>query len=83
MAHFNPLTSYKEHGREGARISRPMLMLSVLALLMVMVPGLGHTVNGSTRWIRLGFVNFQVVEAVKLMSVSDKRESTDGFKLWV
>lgn len=48
------------------RVSRPMMLLSVLALLLVFIPGLGHTVNGSTRWIRLGFVNFQVVEAVKL-----------------
>jgi cell division protein FtsW len=51
------------------RISRPMLALSVLVLLLVLVPGIGHTVNGSTRWIRLGFVNFQVVEAVKLMVI--------------
>jgi len=51
------------------RISRPMLTLSILLLLIVLVPGIGHTVNGSTRWIRLGFVNFQVVEAVKLMVI--------------
>ena len=51
------------------RISRPMMLLATLALLLVMVPGLGHTVNGSTRWIRLGFFNFQVVEAVKLMVI--------------
>ena len=51
------------------RVSRPMLSLSILLLLIVLVPGIGHTVNGSTRWIRLGFVNFQVVEAVKLMVI--------------
>jgi len=51
------------------RISRPMLALSILLLLIVLVPGIGHTVNGSTRWLRLGFVNFQVVEAVKLMVI--------------
>jgi cell division protein FtsW len=51
------------------RISRPMLALSILLLLIVLVPGIGHTVNGSTRWIRLGLVNFQVVEAVKLMVI--------------
>ena len=51
------------------RISRPLLLLSVLALLAVLIPGGGHTVNGSTRWIRLGIVNFQVVEAVKLMVI--------------
>ena len=51
------------------RISRPMMLLAMLALLMVLVPGLGHTVNGSTRWIRLGVFNFQVVEAVKIMVI--------------
>jgi cell division protein FtsW len=51
------------------RISRPLMALSVLVLLMVFVPGLGHTVNGSARWIRLGLLNFQAVEAVKLMVI--------------
>ncbi len=51
------------------RISRPMMLLALLALLLVLVPGLGHTVNGSTRWIRLGVFNFQVVEAVKVMVI--------------
>lgn len=51
------------------RVSRPMMLLSALLLLAVLIPGVGHTVNGSTRWLRLGFVNFQVVEAVKLMVI--------------
>ena len=51
------------------RISRPLMALSVLLLLLVFVPGLGHTVNGSTRWLRLGLLNFQAVEAVKLMVI--------------
>lgn len=51
------------------RISRPLMALSVLMLLAVLVPGLGATVNGSTRWIRLGVLNFQAVEAVKLMVI--------------
>jgi len=51
------------------RISRPLMLLSVFALLMVFIPGVGYEVNGSTRWIRLGIVNFQVVEAVKLMAI--------------
>jgi cell division protein FtsW len=51
------------------RISRPLMVLSLLLLLAVFIPGLGHTVNGSTRWIRLGLINFQAVEAVKLMVI--------------
>ncbi|NND45635.1 MAG: putative lipid II flippase FtsW [Xanthomonadales bacterium] len=51
------------------RICRPMMLLAALCLLLVFVPGLGHTVNGSSRWIRLGLLNFQVVEAAKLMVI--------------
>jgi len=51
------------------RISRPLMVLSVLLLLAVFIPGLGYEVNGSTRWIRLGVFNFQAVEAVKLMVI--------------
>jgi len=51
------------------RISRPLMLLAALTLLMVFIPGLGHTVNGSARWVQLGIVNFQVVEAVKLMAI--------------
>ncbi len=45
------------------------LPLSVILLLLPFVPGLGHEVNGSTRWINLGIVRFQVVEAVKLLMI--------------
>jgi len=51
------------------RISQPLALLSILFLALVLVPGLGHTVNGSTRWVRLGFTNFQMIEAVKLMVI--------------
>ena len=51
------------------RISRPLMLLSALLLLLVFIPGLGHSVNGSARWITLGFANFQVVEAVKVMVI--------------
>ena len=51
------------------RISRPMMLLSALVLLLVFIPGIGRSVNGSARWITLGFANFQVVEAVKVMVI--------------
>jgi len=38
-----------------------------LLLVMVLIPGIGYEVNGSTRWIRLGFMNFQVSEAARVM----------------
>ncbi len=51
------------------RICRPMMLLAALILLLVFIPGLGYSVNGSIRWIKLGIVNFQVVEATKLMVI--------------
>ena len=48
----------------------PWLMaLSVILLLLVFIPGLGRTVNGSARWISLAGFNMQPSEFVKLFSV--------------
>ncbi len=45
----------------------PVLLLIGLGLLvLVLVPGVGRTVNGSTRWLSLGVFNFQVSELAKL-----------------
>jgi cell division protein FtsW len=49
--------------------SRVLLLLMFLLLLAVLVPGLGRRVNGATRWLNLGVMGFQVVEAVKLLMV--------------
>ena len=47
-----------------------LCLLAALALLAaVLVPGLGVTVNGATRWLDLGLFRFQVVEAVKLLMI--------------
>jgi cell division protein FtsW len=51
------------------RVSRPLMWLSALVLLLLFIPGIGRSVNGSTRWLALGFVSFQVVEAVKIMVI--------------
>lgn len=48
------------------RYSVPMLAVSVLLLVLVLLPGIGKTVNGSTRWIDLGPVNLQASEFAKL-----------------
>jgi cell division protein FtsW len=46
-----------------------LLLFAVILLLLVFVPGLGMRINGARRWIRLGFVGFQSVEAVKLLFI--------------
>ncbi len=43
-----------------------LLAAAFILLILVLVPGIGKTVNGSTRWIPMGVLNLQVSEIVKL-----------------
>lgn len=43
-----------------------LLGFAFFMLLLVLMPGVGKTVNGSTRWIPVGILNLQVSELVKL-----------------
>jgi cell division protein FtsW len=48
----------------------PMLVfVGLLMLLVLLVPGVGKTANGATRWIPLGFFNLQSSEFMKLFMV--------------
>lgn len=51
------------------RLAFPLLALSFLLLAAVLVPGIGKTVNGSTRWISLGGFSLQGSEFVKFFAV--------------
>ena len=46
-----------------------LIVISMFLLLLVFVPGLGREVNGSIRWLNLGFITLQVSELVKLSTV--------------
>ncbi len=62
MAYRIPLVFWKNNGM--------LLMLSSIVLLgVVLIPGVGHTVNGSTRWLNFGFFTFQISEVAKLFLV--------------
>jgi cell division protein FtsW len=49
------------------RYSMVLLGLGFFLLLAVLVPGIGHEVNGSRRWVRLGIMNFQVSELSRVL----------------
>jgi cell division protein FtsW len=46
-----------------------LLIVSLLLLASTLIPGVGRMVNGSRRWLRLGFVSFQPSELVKFALV--------------
>lgn len=46
-----------------------LVIVSLMLLLLVFVPGIGKTVNGSTRWISVGGFNLQASEFVKLFMI--------------
>ncbi len=49
------------------RLSPVLLMAAFALLVLVLIPGLGHEVNGSRRWLRAGPLNFQPSEAARVM----------------
>lgn len=57
-----PLAIWEKYGPH-------LIILSLFALLLVLVPGIGHEVNGSRRWINLGLFTVQVSETVKLFII--------------
>ena len=44
-----------------------LLLLAFALLVMVLVPGIGHRVNGSIRWVALGSFHLQVSEVARLL----------------
>ncbi|MGI9283982.1 MAG: putative lipid II flippase FtsW [Pseudomonadales bacterium] len=51
------------------KYSGVLLALGFLSLVLVLIPGIGHVVNGSRRWISLGVLNLQCSELIKIAVV--------------
>jgi cell division protein FtsW len=49
------------------RLAMPLLLFAFVMLVIVLIPGLGHEVNGSRRWLRAGIMNFQASELARVL----------------
>ena len=50
-------------------LALPFLTIVIIMLVLVLIPGIGHTVNGARRWIDLGFFSIQPTEFAKLATI--------------
>ena len=74
--------------RRLAAWAYPLLGLSLLALVLVLIPGVGRVAGGARRWINLGVLNFQPAELAKVVlvlylahSLSRKRDKVRLFSI--
>ncbi|MBA2408292.1 MAG: putative lipid II flippase FtsW [Gammaproteobacteria bacterium] len=51
------------------KASQPALIAVVFLLALVLIPGVGKTINGSSRWLTLGAFSLQVSELAKLFVI--------------
>jgi len=51
------------------KMSSVLLVGALLLLALVLFPGVGHSVNGSMRWISLGFIGVQASDVAKFAMV--------------
>jgi cell division protein FtsW len=49
------------------RAALPLLVAAGVLLLLVLIPGLGHAVKGSRRWLNFAGLGFQVSEAARVL----------------
>jgi cell division protein FtsW len=51
------------------KLAMPLLIAAGVLLVLVLVPGIGHKVNGARRWLHVPGMNFQVSEAARVLAL--------------
>jgi cell division protein FtsW len=51
------------------KLAMPLLLVAGAMLLLVLIPGIGHSANGARRWLRVAGLNFQVSEAARMLTL--------------
>lgn len=51
------------------RVGPLLLIIALAALVLVLFPGIGRSVNGSSRWLALGPISLQVSEFAKIATI--------------
>lgn len=51
------------------KLSKPVLIVTIILLILVLIPGLGRVVNGARRWLGFGSMYMQPSEIAKLSMV--------------
>ncbi|HAS83255.1 MAG TPA: putative lipid II flippase FtsW [Verrucomicrobia bacterium] len=51
------------------RLVYPLAFVTILLLVLVLIPGIGTEINGSSRWLRFGGMGFQPSELAKLLVI--------------
>ncbi|HZI12937.1 MAG TPA: putative lipid II flippase FtsW [Myxococcus sp.] len=74
--------------RKLARWAYPLLLVAIVLLVLVVIPGIGHTAGGARRWIRLPGFGLQPAEVAKFAwvvylsySLAKKREKVASFSV--
>ena len=47
----------------------PLYIINLILLTAIWIPGLGVNVNGATRWLNLGFIQFQPSDMTKILMI--------------
>jgi len=48
------------------KLAYPMFLVVLVALILALIPGIGHRAGGAARWLRVGFISMQPAEFAKL-----------------